>query len=69
MIIEFNNKEYPIFDEIIEFLNSHSDLSFVHLYDEAVLTFPGLDIYPNRRKVFCNNTEVKATPHKPLAKI
>lgn len=61
MIIEFNEKEYPIFDEIIEFLNSHSDFSFVHLFDETVLTFPGLDIYPTRRKVFCNNIEVKFT--------
>lgn len=61
MIIEFNEKEYPIFDEIIEFLNSHSDFIFVHLFDETVLTFPGLDIYPTRRKVFCNNIEVKFT--------
>lgn len=61
LIVEFNDKEYPIFDEIIEILNAHSDSSFVHLFDETVLTFPGLNIYPTRRKVFCNNTEVKFT--------
>lgn len=61
MIVEFNEMEYPIYNKIVEFLNSYSTFTLSHLNDEIVLKFSELTIYHNQRKVYCNNKEIKFT--------
>lgn len=61
MIVEFNEIEYPIYNKIIEFLNSHSAFTLNLLNDEIVLRFSELVIYHNQRKVYCNNKEIRFT--------
>lgn len=61
LIVEFNEIEYPIYNKIVEFLNSYSTFTLSHLNDEIVLKFSELTIYHNQRKVYCNNKEIKFT--------
>ena len=61
MIIEFNEMEYPVYNKIVELLKSHPSFTLNHLSDELVLTLSGIEIHPDRRKVYCNSKEIKLT--------
>lgn len=54
--------DYKTFDEILTLLRSHVELEKYKLIEEPILSLPGLEIYPGKRKVFRNRREVQLTP-------
>lgn len=61
LMIEFNEEDDSIFDEVMEVLKQHPNFECMRLKDESMLTVPGLEIYPNRRKIYRNRREINLT--------
>ena len=49
------------FDDILSFLQQHPEIKEWELAEEPMLSLPGLDIYPNKHKVFRNRQEIRLT--------
>lgn len=41
-----------MFDEIMKVMKSHSNFEYVQMNDDSILSVPGLEIYPSRRKIY-----------------
>ncbi len=61
MVLEFNDYDSSIFDEIMEVVNRHPDIEYLRVKDEQVLSIPGLEIYPGRRKIYRDRREINLT--------
>ena len=61
MVLEFTDCDSAIFDEIMEVVNSHPDIEYLRVKDEQVLSLPGLEIYPDRRKIYRDRREINLT--------
>lgn len=61
LVIEFNEQDTSVFDEVIGVLKRHSDFEHLRLSNETVISLPGLEIYPDRRKVYRDNSEINLT--------
>ena len=60
-MIEFSDQESSVFDEVMQVLKEQLSFESVRLCDETTITLPGLEIYPERRKVCCEHREIKLT--------
>lgn len=61
LVIEFDDQDSPIFDEIMQALEGHPALENFKLKDETILSLPGLEIYPQSRKIYRNRKEIHLT--------
>lgn len=61
MVLEFKDYDSFIFDEIMEVVNRHPEIEYLCVKDEQVLSIPGLEIYPGRRKIYCDRREINLT--------
>ena len=61
MVLEFTDCDSAIFDEIMEVVNRHPDIEYLRVKDEQVLSLPGLEIYPCRRKIYRDRREINLT--------
>lgn len=61
LVIEFKNEDSAMFDEIMAMLKQFSDFEHFRLNKETVLSLPGLEIYPDRRKVYRDREEIGLT--------
>ena len=61
VIFEFNEQNNHMFDEIMGIIKNYSDAEYLRINDELILSLPGLDIYPDRRKVYRNSNEINLT--------
>ena len=61
MVSEFKDCDSVIFDEIMEVVNRHPDIEYLRVKDEQVLSLPGLEIYPGRRKIYRDRREINLT--------
>lgn len=61
VIFEFNEQNTHMFDEIMGIIKKYSDAEYLRIKDELILSLPGLDIYPDRRKVYRNSNEINLT--------
>ena len=61
VIFEFNEENTHMFDEIMGIIKNYSDAEYLQIKDELILSLPGLDIYPDRRKVYRNSNEINLT--------
>lgn len=61
MIIEFTEQDSLVFDEIMKIMRSHSNFEYVKMNDDSILSVPGLDIYPSRRKIYRGRKEISLT--------
>ena len=59
--MEFADNESSTFDEVMELLKKHPNFQMYEMQKESKLSFPGFEMYPERRKVFCNNKEIHLT--------
>ena len=59
--MELQDQDSAAFDDILTFLETHPGLEKLELSEEPALSLPGLKIYPDRRKAYCNQTEVHLT--------
>lgn len=60
-MIEFGEQDSPAFDEVIDVLKRHPDFDYQQLNEDSVLSVPGLEIYPNRRKIYRGRKEISLT--------
>jgi len=61
LVIEFSERDSVVFDGIMEVLKQHPEFENLQLKDESLLSIPGLEIYPNRRKIFRGRKEINLT--------
>ncbi len=59
--MEFRDDESSTFDEVMGVLKKHPDLQKFEMQNESILSFPGIEIYPERRKVYCNSKQIHLT--------
>jgi len=61
LVIEFNERDCSAFDEIMNVLKKYSDFKYLRLEDEPMVSLPGLEIYPGRRKIYRDRREINLT--------
>lgn len=61
LVLEFNDKEINIFNEMMEVVKNHPDFKRYEVRMESALCLPGLEIYPDRRKIFRDRREISLT--------
>lgn len=61
LILEFDESELNIFDEMMEVVKKHPDFKRYEVRMELALRLPGLEIYPDRRKIYQDRREVSLT--------
>ena len=59
--MEFSDYESAVFTDIMSMLRKYPDFRRYTLKDEAVLSLPGLEIRPERRKIYSNSYEISMT--------
>ena len=55
------DNEISTFYEVVDFLKNYPDFQKFEMQNESILSFPGIEIYPGRRKVYCNSKEIHLT--------
>ena len=60
-MVEFSENDTPVFDEVMEILKRHPDFEYLQMKDDSVLPVPGLEIYPDRRKIYRGRKEINLT--------
>ena len=60
-MIEFNGQDSLAFDEVMGVLKRYSDFEYVQMNDDSILSVPGLEIYPSRRKIYRGRREISLT--------
>lgn len=60
-MVEFDDKDSTVFNEIMRVLEKHSAFDRLKLKDETVLSLPGLEIYPQSRKIYRDRREIHLT--------
>lgn len=61
MILEFHERDVNAFEDILSILKLHPEITKYDLDREPMLSLPGLEIYPSRRKVFRDRQEIRLT--------
>ncbi len=61
IILELQEQDSKTFDEILTILRSHPEIEKYELTGEPMLSLPGLEIYPSKRKVFRDRQEIQLT--------
>ena len=53
-----------VFEGLLDILRSHPEMEKYKLAGEPILSLPGLEIYPSKRKVFRDRQEIQLTAKK-----
>ena len=61
LLIEFRDQDMSAFNEIMEILKKHQEFEYINLKEISVLSLPGLWIYLERRKVYCDSGQIELT--------
>ncbi len=61
LVVEFKDEESNIFDEIMDTLKRYPNFDHLRLDEETVVSLPGLEIYPDRRKIYRDREEIGLT--------
>ena len=61
LVIEFKDQDSSVFDAVMDLLKYHSNFEIFQSGDVTVVTIPGLEIYPDRRKIYRNRREIDLT--------
>lgn len=59
--MELQDQDSTAFDDILSFLQAHPEIKRYKLASEPMLSLPGLEIYPSKRKVFRDRQEIQLT--------
>lgn len=55
------DQDEAVFEEIMALLNRHSDLKKLEVTSNPIVSLPGLEIYPDKRKIYRNRQEIYLT--------
>lgn len=61
LVAEFKDQESVVFDAVMEVLKNHPNFEILEPSDETVVSIPGLEIYPERRKIYRDRREIDLT--------
>lgn len=61
LLIEFTDNDKQEFDEIMAYLKRSHHFGALSFNDENIISFPGLEISPEQRTVYCNCKKVYLT--------
>lgn len=61
LIMEFTDNENAAFADILNMLKKYPDFQRIKLKDETILSFPGFEICPERRKIYSKIREISLT--------
>ncbi len=61
LIMEFADNESAVFDDMMNMLQKYPDFCKYTLKDEVISSLPGLEIRPERRKIYSNSYEISMT--------
>lgn len=61
IVLKLQEDETDVFEQILSILQAHPEIKKSELVSEPMLSLPGLEIYPDRRKVFRNRQEIHLT--------
>ena len=61
MVVEFDGRDSSVFDAVMDVLKHHSNFEYVQMNDDSILSVPGLEIYPSRRKIYRGRKEISLT--------
>ena len=65
LVIEFDEADAPVYDEVMRALKRHPAFDRLRVssntISDAVLELPGLEIFPDRRKVFRDGRDISLT--------
>lgn len=59
--MELQDKDSTAFEDILTFLQRHPEIEKWEMNEEPVISLPGLEIYPDRRKIYRNRQEIRLT--------
>ena len=59
--MELQEQDSKAFEEIVSILQCHPEIEKFELAKEPILSLPGLEIYPSKRKVFRDRQEMQLT--------
>ena len=60
-MIEFKEEDAAAFDEVMTVLKRYPNFERLQPKEETVLSLPGLEIYPDRRKIYRDRREINLT--------
>ena len=66
--MELQEQDSKAFEEIVSILQCHPEIEKFELAKEPILSLPGLEIYPSKRKVFRDRQEIQLTTKASLWK-
>lgn len=61
LILTFSGTEEPIMDKVMAVLSEEQTIERVYIPAEPALTFPSLEICPQRRQILLNGKEIELT--------
>ena len=61
IILKLQEQDSKAFEEIVSILQCHPEIEKFELAKEPILSLPGLEIYPSKRKVFRDRQEIQLT--------
>lgn len=61
LVIEFKDQESSVFDAVMNLLKHHSSFEILQPGDETVVSIPGLEIYPDCRKIYRDRCKIDLT--------
>ena len=59
--MEFEDNESAVFDDIMDMLQKYPDFHKYEIEQELPLSLPGLEIYPDKRKIYRDRQEIHLT--------
>ena len=60
-MIEFHDEDSVAFNEVMAVLKRYPNFQNINLSDEAIISLPGLTIYPEQRKIYRDRQEIPLT--------
>lgn len=61
LLVEFADNDSVAFDEVMEVLQKYPDFQKFEVKHESKLSLPGLEIYPDQRKIYRDRQEIHLT--------
>ena len=61
MILELHERDTEVLEQILSILKNHPEIEKIEVDEEPMVSLPGLEIFPSRRKVFRDQQEIQLT--------
>ena len=58
MILELHERDTEVLEQILSILKNHPEIEKIEVDEEPMVSLPGLEIFPSRRKVFRDRQEI-----------